>query len=149
MYRSVHPFDVYFTHDRISPAFRNGIRVDDAIRRIRDEEMSAKEFPAMDVVQFREKMFSLSNRRLFVFRVLAQMGIVERVEVLVHPFESDVVQSQTYDRRLGRSASKWDRSFSTKCDGMQVQVRSEYANYQTRCPMREGFLYSKLLNPFF
>ena len=75
---SVNPFDVHFTHDRISPAFRSGTRIDDAIQCSIDGSVGPQSFPPLEVVRFHGKLFSISNRRLFMLRVLAQKGIWTR-----------------------------------------------------------------------
>ena len=63
------PRRIRFTHDRISCRFRNRDHVDTAIARILDKELSPKDFPPMQCVRKDHKVYSLSNRRLYVFRV--------------------------------------------------------------------------------
>ena len=79
------------------------------------------------VVQREGVLYSLSNRRLFVMRVVANLtrgGITCRVCVLSgdHPR----VQEVRYDHRLGKEETKWGRAYSTKNEGLWVHVYSFY-----------------------
>jgi hypothetical protein len=80
------PFYVRFTHDRISNTFRNGTNIDDAIRRILRQEMDPHQFPPIEVVRFGGHVYSLSNRRLFMYRVLAQQGCIESIRAIEHDY---------------------------------------------------------------
>ena len=104
----------------ISPTFRNGMSLDDAIEAITKGELNHYEFPPLDVFEQEGMLFSLSNRRLYIFRCLSRMGLVGSVQALVHPWRSITVQRCRYDERLGREAPKWERAMSTTNSGTSV-----------------------------
>eukprot|EP01018_Ginkgo_biloba_P033965 Gb_01383 [translate_table: standard] len=65
------PEDLRFTQDSIKNRFRppyQSLRVDDAVERIQKKVLSANEFTTMNVVKERGVLWSLDNRRLWVFR---------------------------------------------------------------------------------
>merc|ERR1711920_526135 len=86
----------------------------DVIKKIRGREMSSESLPMMEVVEHDGLVYSLSNRRLFVLRVLANMDCVGEIPVAVFDRQSDRVQR----RRDGQT--KWDRSLSTRNAGQSV-----------------------------
>lgn len=127
------PFELRFTHASISCRFRAGMHLDDAIDAVRTRELDPATFPPIDAFELHDgegpaRLFSLSNRRLFVFRCLHMLGLLPGgvVRVLVHPWRSDTLQRSRYDERLGRVAPKWERSMSTINRGASVVVRSRY-----------------------
>ena len=90
------------------------------------------------VTQYDGVLYSLSNRRLFVFRVVANLtkgGI--KCKVREYSGDHPRVQEQRYDHRLGREATKWERACSTKCNGRWVYVYSNYRWRQERFPAWE------------
>ena len=127
------PFELRFTHDSISCRFRAGMRIDDAIDAVRTGELDPATFPPIDAFELHDGegpalLFSLSNRRLFLFRCLSMMGLLPAgvVRVLVHSWRSDTLQRSRYDERLRRVAPKWERSMSTINQGASVVVRRCY-----------------------
>lgn len=126
----VDPFQVRFTHDSISSCFRSGTRIDKAILDI-SSGSSSYMFPPLEVVWHEGALYSLSNRRLYLSRVLACLGALKTAPAVVLPFDGERVQACKYDARLRRMASKWDRSFSTTNAGASVIVRSRFAHLQT------------------
>ena len=91
------------------------------------------------VTQYDGVLYSLSNRRLFVFRVVANLtkgGI--KCKVREYSGDHPRVQEQRYDHRLGREATKWERACSTKCEGRWVHVYSKYRWRQERSPAYIG-----------
>lgn len=129
------PLNIRFTHDEIADAFRpssagEGQRLDDAINDILSGVTNVEGIPPMVVTRFNGDLYSLSNRRLFVFRVLAMQGKLESVRIQLEPWESEVVQRRAYDERLGREASKWDRAYTTENRGQTVRVRGRGSRFQ-------------------
>eukprot|EP00928_Gymnodinium_smaydae_P041161 TRINITY_DN27866_c0_g1_i2.p1 TRINITY_DN27866_c0_g1~~TRINITY_DN27866_c0_g1_i2.p1 ORF type:complete len:259 (+),score=16.73 TRINITY_DN27866_c0_g1_i2:99-875(+) len=127
---SVLPHQVLFTHNTISSYFRCGIALDDAIEAILDGKESVDDYPPLELVQHDGHLWSLSNRRLYVFRVLAAMDKVHKVKAVIWPMESERVARLRWDGRLQREASKWIRSFSTNNGGRSVSVASRYSTFQ-------------------
>mmetsp|Transcript_10248 Transcript_10248/g.23334 ORF Transcript_10248/g.23334 Transcript_10248/m.23334 type:complete len:297 (-) Transcript_10248:68-958(-) len=133
--RQENPLNIRFTHDEISDAFQprgaevEGQRLDDVIQAILDGEASADEFPPLCVVDFAGDLYSLSNRRLFVFRVLAMHEALEHANIQLVPMSSRYVQRLAYDPNLGREASKWDRAYTTRNQGQTVRVRGRGSRF--------------------
>ena len=74
-----------------------------------------------------------------MFRVVANLtrgGI--KCKVREYSGDHPRVQEQRYDHRLGREATKWERAFSTKCEGKWVHVWSKYRWRQERSPAYIG-----------
>ena len=77
--------EVRFMHHSISSRFRprneevEGRRVDDIIDDILKRKLSPQEFPPLELVRHPDDglIYSISNRRLFVFRVLYVKGKVQ------------------------------------------------------------------------
>ena len=62
-------------HHSISSTFRNGTPLDDTIDRLLGGEIQASAFPPPEVVEYDGRFYSLSNRRLFVYRVAFRRGV--------------------------------------------------------------------------
>ena len=79
------------------------------------------------VVQYDGVLYSLSNRRLYVLRVVANLtkgGITCKAHL--YPGNHPRVQELRYDHRLRKVDTKWGRAFSTTCCGLWVHVYSKY-----------------------
>jgi len=107
------------------------MRIDDAIDAVRTGELDPATFPPIDAFELHDGegpalLFSLTNRRLFVFSCLSMLGLLPAgvVRVLVHSLRSDTLQRSLYDERFRRVAPKWERSMSTINQGASVVVRS-------------------------
>ena len=109
---SLDPHSVYFMHDRISRRFRTedergrplpggGQTLDEAITLILAGEMSPSVYPPLELVQKDGKVYSMSNRRLFVFRVLRTMGLVGTLPGKLFPFEHPHVHRDRPDHDTG------------------------------------------------
>lgn len=83
----VDPDNVYFTFSRIRPQFSCGRRVEDTINAILNKEISAEDLPPISVLvdPSTGDLFSLNNRRLYVFKALKQAGKLRSVPVRVKP----------------------------------------------------------------
>lgn len=123
------PRQIRFTHDRISPSFSSGIGLDDTIESILTGQMKVDTIPPLEVVEHHAQYYSLSNRRLFVFRVLASLGKMSRIAVKIVPPSSPRVMQLAVDKRLGCVASKWERALSTKNNGVSVEVGRSGSRY--------------------
>ena len=113
-FKMMKPHDVRFTHGSISFCFRNGQSIDYTIQQIIGKQISVEELPPIEVVHHDGSWYSLSNRRLFVLRVLASKHLLDLIPVTAHSFNNHRVQS----RKEGKT--KWERSFSTPNDGVSV-----------------------------
>ena len=90
---NLQPSNVFFSHDRISHRFRNGMYLGDAIEATQCGNLSAKAFPALDAVQIDGTVVAIGgNRRLFVHRICASRGVLQTVRVKLHPITAPVMQ---------------------------------------------------------
>ena len=135
------PRDILFTHSSISRCFRNGTVVDDTIEAILKGEIELTALPAMGLIELDGHYFCLSNRRLFLHRVLANLGRCQQARVVLLSWNSDRVQRLRWDESRGRLATKWERSLSTKNGGQLVRIQSKFSSLQepTRTT-RDGLL---------
>eukprot|EP00415_Alexandrium_ostenfeldii_P000556 UN0556 len=124
--------EVRFTHGRISAAFKSGMKLDTAIKQIL-KGYSAEEYPPLETVWHAGCLYSLSNRRLFVWRVLTTLQAVGGIRVIIHPPGDGRIKSSKWDDRWGRKASKWERAYTTYNDGVSVKVDSAYLQYHSTC----------------
>lgn len=121
------PMAVRFAHDSISFRFRAGDMIDEVIDRALAHGVQVMDsFPPMELVCNSGKLYSISNRRLFVFRALAHYGILQQVPVVIYGMDAPRINNLGYDPRWKRTATKWERSFTTLCDGVYVKVQSAH-----------------------
>lgn len=111
------PHDIRFSHHHISFCFSDGKSVDDTIEKCLAGTSHFEDAPAPHVVKNPDDglYYSLSNRRLFVARVLSSKGFrfgpgkdQEGIEVKLFPFNDRHVQAQ------------WQQSFRSDCQGRFV-----------------------------
>ena len=119
-----------FTHDSISNKRRSGDHIDDLNDEIGQGRKSPWEFPPLEVFGVHGMQWSLSNRRLFIFRCLKKLECVDVCYVIVLPWTDPRLTRERFDRRLQRVAPKWERTDSTKNEGARVQTRSKYEDLQ-------------------
>ena len=106
--------------------------LDDAIREVQVGRMMFAAFPPMEVVNLDGTLYSLSNRRLFVSPVLANLGVISHVSV--HLLAMDA-------KRVTRV--KWD-------DGARAVLPYAFGHCQPRplrgvfCKCFEATLYGSL-----
>lgn len=117
----ISPAEVRFTHDQISSCFRESReQLDDIIDRVKAAHLSFDDFPHLVCVRHKDAIYSLSNRRLFVARVLHVLGHLFVITIQLMPMEDSSIQ------RIMDGKTKWERSYSTKTDGAYVRVKSAY-----------------------
>jgi len=113
--RQLHPHGIRFTHGRISQCFKDGKLVDETIAKCAAGAARFEDAPLMHVVlnPSNGRYYSLSNRRLYVARVLSTRGVKfgknrdsETVQVRLCPFSNEDVHAQ------------WKVSYNTACDGL-------------------------------
>ena len=93
----VDPFAIYFTHNAISSHFRNGDLIDDAIEQILNGHVLPDVFPPLEVVPYDGKLYSLSNRRLFMFRVLSRKESGESLHSCIRACNASVFSQRAQD----------------------------------------------------
>ena len=72
---------------------------------------------------FAEKLVSLSNRRLFIWRVLAFNHMLESIPIRLKPFDSYDVQKLGWDAILKEERPKYLRSLTSKTGGTTTCIR--------------------------
>ena len=78
------------------------------------------------VVRHEGSLHSLSNRRLFVFRVVANLKRGFTCKAVLLSADHPRVLALRYDRATQREQTKWWRAYSTTCNGWWVHVWSDY-----------------------
>ena len=78
------------------------------------------------VVRHEGALHSLSNRRLFVFRVVANLKRGFTCKAVLLSADHPRVLALRYDRATQREQTKWWRAYSTTCNGWWVHVWSDY-----------------------
>lgn len=82
----IDPSSVYFTFSRIRPQFSCGRRVEDTLQALVDGSLKVEELPTIAVLlDGQGNLFSLNNRRMFVYKELQRMGLVQTVPARVRP----------------------------------------------------------------
>jgi len=100
------PSEIRFMHDTIRPQFRNGKGVNQVIEDIYKGVTKIEDIPRIEVTKRNNKYYSLSNRRLYVFRVLQKRKFLSRIEVFL--------------------VTRWEeQKYTTKSDGESVKVRRD------------------------
>ncbi len=118
---TVNPNDLRFTQDSIAVCFQSpheNSRIDDTVDMIVSKNLSPKSFPKLSVVRYQGTLWSLDNRRLWVFR----KAHVVRITVLLDPeFESHPrIVNLKSDRSL---MARWS------CESYFPRVRGKVRQY--------------------
>lgn len=90
---------MYFTHKRISRSFSGcGALINDTIDDIVNGELAVEDLPQITVLQCKEHVFSLNNRRLYVLKKLRSMGLLETVQVRLKAAKKREEEKYTIER---------------------------------------------------
>ncbi|KAM0743096.1 hypothetical protein ACQRIT_003273 [Beauveria bassiana] len=83
----VDPDNVFFTFSRLRPQFSCGRRVQDTLDAILRDDLRAQDLPPISVLldPATGHLFSLNNRRLYVFKALRAAGRLDAVPVRIKP----------------------------------------------------------------
>jgi hypothetical protein len=81
----VDPTPIYFTFSRIRPQFSCGRLVNDTLTELLEGRLKPSELPSIAVLTDGKHMYSLNNRRLYVFKELRKAGLVTEVPVRLRP----------------------------------------------------------------
>lgn len=100
------PSEIRFIQDSISGYFQDGGHVNDAVQQIGLGELSAENFPPIQVVYKDYKHYSFDNRRLYVFRACEYLGYIIDIPV----------------KTVSLSRLRED-FFTTDNDGITIRVR--------------------------
>ena len=94
---------VRFTQDSIGGKFKIGVSLTDTIAALQRGEISPKDFPPIRIFLIEDKLFSLDNRRLYVFQ---QTG--DKVATI--PASLEEIENETF-------------KFTTRNCGISIRVR--------------------------
>jgi len=137
---ALHPEDIRFTHGRISFCFKDGKLVDDTIEKCMSGAARFEDLPPLRVVRNPQDgyYYSLSNRRLFVARVLSRKGFrfglhkdSECIQVRAFPFSNEHVQAQWMISCRTLSHSGRFVVPSWRCGTCKGRHESKYINQHT------------------
>eukprot|EP00434_Breviolum_minutum_P040505 symbB.v1.2.035995.t1/scaffold4979.1/size32168/1 len=126
------PLAIRFTHAEISSAFHDGRGLDATIGKFRSNELSAEHFRdvPLEVVCKDGFLWSLNNRRLYVFRVAHAFGCCSVCPCYITP--RDLPSTNTVTHR-------WTDALTSTTNGKLVNVRggSQYQDLQLGHPVNE------------
>ncbi len=137
----VNPKDLRFTQDSIAVCFQSpheNWRIDDTVDMIVSKKLSPKRFPMLCVVRYQGILWSLDNRRLWVFR----KAQVAKITVLLDPdFES---RRRIVNLKSDRSLmARWscESYFPTVRGKVRYNIRQQKLHLPPAAPI--GFLDSE------
>ncbi|KAH3759365.1 hypothetical protein Pelo_8843 [Pelomyxa schiedti] len=78
---SVDPADLYFTHSKIRPTFSCGRPLMVTLESIRNGTITPEDLPIITAMVQGDTMYSLNNRRLYVFKQCRKEGLLTNNEV--------------------------------------------------------------------
>ena len=105
------------------PCFGSSRPIDDTIRQIESEPNYASCIPEIEVFEFDGRLYSINNRRLYVWRVCACIGVFDTITARLLPRDDPTLQRQKYDaHRLRTTAPKWERHRNSQVSGLVVSV---------------------------
>jgi hypothetical protein len=85
---------IYFTHSRIRPIFTGCNKlISDTLHEIVNGKISIKNIPLITIIENNGNYFSLNNRRLYLFKMLAEMNLLDNNDNTVHHNNTDVMSS--------------------------------------------------------
>lgn len=120
------PGNIRFTQDSVGSRFTDGRFVSDTFHQLLDGRISVDDIPAIETVVDGGEWWAVTgNRRLYVFRLLETLGVVQTIPV-------DVMSMGSYDvrRRFG------DRK-TTPCEGRTIEMRQSEAERRINQAIRE------------
>ena len=85
---------IYFTHSRIRPIFTGCNKlISDTLHEIVNGKISIKNIPLITIIESNGNYFSLNNRRLYLFKMLAEMNLLDNNDNTVLHNNTDVMSS--------------------------------------------------------
>ncbi len=80
----MNPLNIYFTHSKISPKFTGCSKtILESYNEIKENPMVLENIPIIKVYFDGKKYYSENNRRLYLFKLLANDGIIDNVPVRI------------------------------------------------------------------
>jgi len=107
----IRPKLIGFCHDSVSPGFRNGKTILQTLLELVNGTITLRDIPMMHVIFHNDQYFSVSNRRLCLYRLCDHLGLLPDNIVKV--------------RLLSEKPRRFVQKFTTPCDGDWVRVRRD------------------------
>lgn len=85
------------------------------------------------------EVFSLSNRRLYVARVLKSFGLMDRVRIQEYDFMSERVQRTQRTKDDDEGQARWLQALSTDNMGWSVDIHSKYRGFEEPAHVAHSF----------
>ena len=80
--QNVDPLEIRFTHSKIRNRFSgNSMKITDTLDQILSHKITANDIPMIQVIVNNGIMYSLNNRRLYLFKELRKRGVITEVPV--------------------------------------------------------------------
>jgi len=70
------PSIIHFTHSKIKPHFSTGKPIVDTYKEIEEKNISINDIPTINVYYIDQKYYSLNNRRLYLFKMCKDNGLL-------------------------------------------------------------------------
>ena len=108
-------------------------------------EQGVLELPDIAVFELDQRLYSINNRRLFVWRALTCKGIASTIRATLHRHDSRQLNSIKPDHyRLGYNGRKWDRIMSTTTEGKFIRLAGGSGFAHCQAPPPYKYWYSRL-----
>ncbi|XP_078492379.1 uncharacterized protein LOC144748209 [Ciona intestinalis] len=106
---SVRPRNVRFTRDTIKSHFQNNheASVNQTISKVVDGSILIEDFPIIEVIKIGNELYSLDNRRLYMYRVLEFKQFLEKMQIKI----------------ISKKKLR-DWKFRTRNDGKSIEVKN-------------------------
>ncbi len=83
-YADVDPSIIYYQHSKIKPEFSDHKLIEDTIEELKNDIKKIINIPKIQVLLDKDGfLFSLNNRRLYVFKCLKDLGLIKTVNVRI------------------------------------------------------------------
>ena len=80
----VDPLQIRFTHSKIRNRFSgNSMLIMDTFNQLKEKSIPITDIPMIQVMIVKNEMYSMNNRRLYMFKMLKREGLLDMVQVRV------------------------------------------------------------------
>lgn len=112
-YVDVDPMIIHYQHSKIKPEFSDHKIIDETIEELKGDITKINNIPKIQVLIDNDGyLFSLNNRRLYVFKKLREIGIIKSVNVRIKPMNEK--EKDRYNRQKCSLTAKFMYKIKTK-----------------------------------
>lgn len=97
------PSIIYFTHSKIKPCFSTGKPIMETYQEIATNKINATDIPIINVYYVNDKYYSLNNRRLYLFKMCKNNGLLP--ENVIHVNLKKIPSKKVLQRFLSNDYS--------------------------------------------